>query len=52
MKTEKIVEHNNNIKNFEENLLKVKHILICPDCNKEVSDDVAFCPSCGYKLTD
>lgn len=24
--------------------------MICPDCKKEVSEDCAICPSCGYPL--
>ena len=25
-------------------------LVICPECNKEISDSVKKCPHCGYKL--
>ncbi|MBR5316347.1 MAG: zinc ribbon domain-containing protein [Lachnospiraceae bacterium] len=25
-------------------------LIKCPECNKEISDQAKFCPSCGYRL--
>jgi DNA-directed RNA polymerase subunit RPC12/RpoP len=38
------------IKDFEEKILRLKHVRICPDCGEEVEDIVAFCSKCGHKF--
>lgn len=38
------------IKDFEEKILSLKHIRICPECSTEVEDTVAFCSKCGFKF--
>lgn len=38
------------IKNLEANILRLKHIRICPGCSTEVEDTVAFCAKCGHKF--
>ena len=25
--------------------------MLCPNCNKEISDDSLFCPGCGHRIT-
>ena len=39
-----------NIEVFEEKIMRLKHIRICPDCGVEVEDTVAFCSKCGHKF--
>lgn len=38
------------IKGFEDKILQLKHIRICPECGAEVEDIVAFCSKCGNKF--
>lgn len=38
------------IKEYEEKILSLKHIRICPGCSSEVEDTVAFCAKCGHKF--
>ena len=38
------------IKDFEEKILMLKHIRVCPECATEVEDTVAFCAKCGFKF--
>lgn len=45
-----IEEYKNNIIELEEKIMELKHIKICPECNKEVADDIMFCSSCGHKF--
>ena len=33
-------------------VMKLKGIQKCPQCNAEVDKDVAFCPSCGTKMPE
>lgn len=33
-------------------ILKVKGVKLCPQCNVEVPDGSAFCPSCGTKMPE
>ena len=47
---EKIDGFLDDIKGFEEKILRLKHVRVCPDCYEEVEDTVAFCSKCGHKF--
>ena len=47
-----IKEANQKIEGFKSEIIQIKGIINCPNCNAEVSSTAAFCGSCGYKLKD
>ena len=40
------------IAGWKDEVMKLKGIQKCPQCNAEVDKDVAFCPSCGTKMPE
>ena len=45
-----IVESLEAISGFEDQILELKHIRVCPECETDVDDEVAFCSKCGHKF--
>lgn len=41
---------NAKIADFTARLRELKGLLICPNCGKEISSDVNFCPKCGTAI--
>lgn len=40
------------IARLKEEIRKLKGSCVCPQCGKEVDDNVAFCPACGTKMPE
>ncbi len=38
------------IAELEVEILRLRHVRVCPSCQTEVEDTVAFCPKCGHKF--
>ena len=47
-----IKEANNKIEEYKQQIIQIKGLTNCPNCNKEVATSAAFCASCGYKLKE
>ena len=45
-----IDEANAKIAEYTDRLRELKGLLICPECGKEISSDVNFCPKCGTAI--
>lgn len=47
-----ITEANAKIEELKVEVLKIKGIVICPKCGKEVSTSATFCGNCGNKMKE
>ncbi len=47
-----IQEANKKIEEYQEQIIQIKGIINCPNCNKEVSISASFCGNCGCKLKE
>lgn len=45
-----ILHAEQNIRNYQSQLLKIRGLTICPVCNKEITIGASFCSNCGYKM--
>jgi rubrerythrin len=48
-KCEALLEHNEQIKKIQKQILVLKKLKKCSNCGTEMSIDINFCPSCGNK---